>query len=276
MNEYYENKDNGLRDFKERLSEYRPQPKEKIWKNIERKVAKKTFPFKTLSIIGLAGIVAAVVFVVSAPNHTQSTSPNKTLPDYVKSTKISKTILSKIENIVKRENKKNSDIKTENTIANRENLPSTPTENNLNKEDSDLNNKTEIIENNPVEKEITSTNTTEPTKTPIVEEKKIEKKIDGEEEEVSLPDKLYIPTAFTPTQSTNNVFKPAYRDLKSYDMKIYSRNGSLLFSSKDINNGWDGKIKGSLGKVGTYVYIITFTNKDGKQVTQKGNFMLLN
>lgn len=276
MNEYYENKDNGLRDFKERLSEYRPQPKEKIWKNIERKVAKKTFPFKTLSIIGLIGIVAVVVFVVSAPNHTQPTSSNNTLPDYVKSTKISKTILSKIENIVKRENKKNSDTKTENTIANRENLPSIPMENNLNKEDSVLNNKTEITENTTVEKETATANTTETTKSPIVEEKKIEKKIDGEEEEVSLPDKLYIPTAFTPTQSTNNVFKPAYRDLKSYDMKIYSRNGSLLFSSKDINNGWDGKIKGSLGKAGTYVYIITFTNKDGKQVTQKGNFMLLN
>ncbi|MBQ6754981.1 MAG: gliding motility-associated C-terminal domain-containing protein [Bacteroidales bacterium] len=276
MNEYYENKDNGLRDFKERLSEYRPQPEEKIWKNIERKVAKKTFPFKTLSIIGLIGIVAVVVFVVSAPNHTQPTSSNNTLPDYVKSTKISKTILSKIENIVKRENKKNSDIKTENTIANRENLPSIPMENNLNKEDSVLNNKTEITENTTVEKETATANTTETTKAPTVEEKKIEKKIDGEEEEVSLPDKLYIPTAFTPTQSTNNVFKPAYRDLKSYDMKIYSRNGSLLFSSKDISNGWDGKIKGSLGKVGTYVYIITFTNKDGKQVTQKGNFMLLN
>lgn len=276
MNEYYENKDNGLRNFKERLSEYRPQPEEKIWKNIERKVAKKTFPFKTLSIIGLIGIVAVVVFVVSAPNHTQPTSSNNTLPDYVKSTEISKTILSKIENIVKRENKKNSDIKTENTIANRENLPSIPMENNLNKEDSVLNNKTEITENTTVEKETATANTTETTKTPIVEEKKIEKKIDGEEEEVSLPDKLYIPTAFTPTQSTNNVFKPAYRDLKSYDMKIYSRNGSLLFSSKDINNGWDGKIKGSLGKAGAYVYIITFTNKDGKQVTQKGNFMLLN
>ena len=276
MNEYYENKDNGLRDFKERLSEYRPQPEEKIWKNIERKVAKKTFPFKTLSIIGLIGIVAVVVFVVSAPNHTQPTSSNNTLPDYVKSTKISKTILSKIQNIVKRENKKNSDIKTENTIANRENLPSIPMENNLNKEDSVLNNKTEITENTTVEKETATVNTTETTKAPTVEEKKIEKKIDGEEEEVSLPDKLYIPTAFTPTQSTNNVFKPAYRDLKSYDMKIYSRNGSLLFSSKDISNGWDGKIKGSLGKVGTYVYIITFTNKDGKQVTQKGNFMLLN
>lgn len=276
MNEYYKSKDKELKKIKERLLEYRPQPEDKIWQNIEKKVAKHNFPFKTLSIIGLISIVAVVFFVVTAPNPIKETSSNKTLPTFVKNTTLSRTIFSKIENIVKRDNKENLNTKIENSVSNIENTPSVSKESNLDKQDISSNNNIETTENNIVEKEVTTTKTTEPTNTPVVEEKRIEKKVDGEEEEVVLPDKLYIPNAFTPTRNTNNVFKPAYRDLKSYDMKIYSRNGSLVFSSKDINNGWDGKIKGSLGKEGTYVYIITFTSKDGKQLTQKGNFMLLN
>ena len=81
---------------------------------------------------------------------------------------------------------------------------------------------------------------------------------------------MFIPNAFTPTETTNNVFKPAYTILKSYEMKIFNRSGVLLFTSKDINKGWDGYYKGRLCDIGTYVYIIKYENMEGRVYGQDG------
>lgn len=86
--------------------------------------------------------------------------------------------------------------------------------------------------------------------------------------------RLFIPNAFTPNQSTNNIFKPAYADLTSYEMLIFNRLGVNIFTSKNINKGWDGFYKGKLCEQGVYVYIIKFTNSSG-EFTQKGTLTLI-
>ena len=86
---------------------------------------------------------------------------------------------------------------------------------------------------------------------------------------------LYVPNAFTPTESTNNVFKPAHRDLANYEIEIFSRNGKKVFSSTDIDNGWNGRINGNIADKGVYVYVIKYVDLEGMNHTQKGSLMLV-
>ncbi|NCC18486.1 MAG: hypothetical protein EOM29_06050, partial [Bacteroidia bacterium] len=52
-------------------------------------------------------------------------------------------------------------------------------------------------------------------------------------------------------------------------------NGNLVFTSKDINYGWNGQYKGKLCEQGAYVYIVKFINLNGEQFVQKGTVNLI-
>ena len=86
---------------------------------------------------------------------------------------------------------------------------------------------------------------------------------------------LFVPNAFTPLSDKNNLFKPAQADVSDYRMNIYNRQGVLVFDSEDITHGWDGRSKGEVCPSGTYVYVISFRDTEGKPHTQKGTLMLL-
>jgi hypothetical protein len=51
----------------------------------------------------------------------------------------------------------------------------------------------------------------------------------------------------------------------------------VVYKSKDINDGWDGKYKNSGEEcpVGNYVFIIKVEDKDHHKKKFKGNLMLL-
>lgn len=88
--------------------------------------------------------------------------------------------------------------------------------------------------------------------------------------------KVYIPNAFTPG-GKNPVFKPfnVYVDLKDYRFRIYNRYGEEVFFSKDPAKGWDGTVDGEEAPVGTYVYQLKYTAKNGKSKNLKGTVTLL-
>ncbi len=86
---------------------------------------------------------------------------------------------------------------------------------------------------------------------------------------------VWVPSAFTPAEATNNVFKASSNDVAKFEMIIYNRSGQQIFESKDINVGWDGSIKGSPAPVGAYVYIIRCTNKNGALTQKRGTVNLL-
>lgn len=56
--------------------------------------------------------------------------------------------------------------------------------------------------------------------------------------------KVYIPNAFSPDgDSRNDVWKPIFNDtskVEDYELEIYSRQGSLIFQTKDSSVFWDG------------------------------------
>ena len=75
----------------------------------------------------------------------------------------------------------------------------------------------------------------------------------------------YIPNTFTPYDGNdyNQLFKPVFTsgyDTGNYSMEIFNRWGELVFSTTDINQGWDGKDmrNSKICEDGTYVWKIGF------------------
>lgn len=87
-----------------------------------------------------------------------------------------------------------------------------------------------------------------------------------------------IPTAFTPNDDgLNDNFGP-HNALKAdnYYFRIYNRWGQLIFESKEWKKRWDGKVNGSLQGTGTFVWMLTYTNRDtGQKVLKKGTVTLI-
>lgn len=76
--------------------------------------------------------------------------------------------------------------------------------------------------------------------------------------------KLDVPNVFTPNgDMLNDRFKPKpFGDIYNYKVDVYSRWGKQVYSSTDLEEGWDGSInnEGSACSEGTYFFIITYTS----------------
>ncbi|WP_343690591.1 T9SS type B sorting domain-containing protein [Chitinophaga sp.] len=72
--------------------------------------------------------------------------------------------------------------------------------------------------------------------------------------------KPQFPNAFTPNgDGHNDTFKPVVTGtMYDYDLRIYNRWGELIFLSKESKTGWDGRYKGTLVDVGTYVWMLSY------------------
>lgn len=94
---------------------------------------------------------------------------------------------------------------------------------------------------------------------------------------VSYVNNLLIPSGFTPNNDgRNDVFKianPSFQRLMEF--RVFNRWGQEVFSTTDINSGWDGTWKGVDQPVGTYQYLIRIGSPDGKAETYKGDVTLV-
>ncbi len=87
---------------------------------------------------------------------------------------------------------------------------------------------------------------------------------------------LYIPNAFTPNEDGNNdVFQPKGSGFTKYELSIFDRWGTRLFSSNELEKGWDGTVKGRLSQDGVYVYKITLLTIGGKSKDFTGSVTLM-
>jgi gliding motility-associated-like protein len=80
---------------------------------------------------------------------------------------------------------------------------------------------------------------------------------------------LYIPNAFSPgNDNLNDVFLPKGNGIIEFSMSIFDRWGKEIFKTNSMDNGWDGRVKGSQEMVteGTYVYKIYV--KDALQISR--------
>jgi len=85
---------------------------------------------------------------------------------------------------------------------------------------------------------------------------------------------VYIPNAFTP-EGLNPVFRPvvSFIDIYNYELTILDRWGNRVFSTNDINEGWDGthQLTGKLVEFGTYSYVVRITDGDKQEVLYRGH-----
>lgn len=76
------------------------------------------------------------------------------------------------------------------------------------------------------------------------------------------PESIAIPDAFTPNgDGVNDVFTILYTgNYNQIRMKIFNRDGSIVFESKEFAKGWDGKFNGKDQMAGTYTYFIVLSD----------------
>ncbi len=91
--------------------------------------------------------------------------------------------------------------------------------------------------------------------------------------------KIYIPNAFSPNNDgTNDTFKPVADCESTYFMQIYNKWGSIIFSTEDITEGWDGSFRNELAPEGEYSYVIFYAgsiNGVSFEDTYRGAFNLI-
>ena len=89
--------------------------------------------------------------------------------------------------------------------------------------------------------------------------------------------KIAVPEAFTPNgDAINELIKVKGWGVKSLiHFKVYNRWGELVFKTRDIEEGWDGRYKGKPLPSGTYAYQIKARSYTGKVGTAKGHFNLI-
>jgi gliding motility-associated-like protein len=87
---------------------------------------------------------------------------------------------------------------------------------------------------------------------------------------------IFIPTAFTPNRNgTNDVLRPMGELQSIESFKIYNRWGQLMFQTKEIGAGWDGKYKGANQPSDTYTWLLTGVAADGKPLKLSGKTLLI-
>lgn len=85
--------------------------------------------------------------------------------------------------------------------------------------------------------------------------------------------KILIPNIFNPTSEIdeNQIFKPKFAFITGeYSLKIIDRFGTTIFTSNNIEIGWDGKVKGKIAPTGMYQYSIQITLPNGENIDRHG------
>jgi gliding motility-associated-like protein len=87
---------------------------------------------------------------------------------------------------------------------------------------------------------------------------------------------LHYPTAFTPNDDDlNDVFTVFGQYVKHFEMNIFNRWGELMFTTNNMDEGWNGKFKGNKMPEGAYTFVAKITDLAGRTFKRSGNLILL-
>lgn len=87
---------------------------------------------------------------------------------------------------------------------------------------------------------------------------------------------IFVPTGFTPNRNgVNDLLRPK-GEMKSIEsFKVFNRWGQMMFQTKEMGAGWDGKYKGVDQPSDTYTWILIGVSTDDKPVKLTGKTFLI-
>lgn len=97
------------------------------------------------------------------------------------------------------------------------------------------------------------------------------------ERKAVLPMNIHIPTAFSPNgDGLNDTFGPVAEGIEEMEMVIFNRWGEVVYTSRNINQRWDGTFQGKQAPMGVYGYKLVAKNADNQSMVKKGSVTLVN
>ncbi len=87
---------------------------------------------------------------------------------------------------------------------------------------------------------------------------------------------IFYPTAFTPNgDGLNDNFNVTGQYVNNFQMFIFNRWGELLYTTTNMDEGWDGTFNGKVMPEGTYVFNADLTDLAGRTFNRSGSVLLL-
>jgi gliding motility-associated-like protein len=88
---------------------------------------------------------------------------------------------------------------------------------------------------------------------------------------------FHVPNAFSPNRDgKNDLLRPlVFGELVKYEFRIFNRLGEMIFESRNVFKGWDGKYKGIDQSANAYVWQCIFQFQNEETQYKKGAFILL-
>jgi gliding motility-associated-like protein len=92
-----------------------------------------------------------------------------------------------------------------------------------------------------------------------------------------VPDgELFVPNAFSPNgDNLNETFDIGGVSVTDFNIDLFDRWGKVIFSTKDMQSGWDGYINDYPAPEGVYAFKIKATFQDGHTYTKGGTVLLV-
>ncbi|GAB4093256.1 adventurous gliding motility protein AgmC [Flaviaesturariibacter terrae] len=90
-------------------------------------------------------------------------------------------------------------------------------------------------------------------------------------------DDIFVPTAFSPDgDGVNDVLRPITVGLSTFrSFHIYDRMGRELFASNQINQGWNGTLRGTALPAETYTWVVEGRDSNGQIIRKTGQVVLV-
>jgi gliding motility-associated-like protein len=89
---------------------------------------------------------------------------------------------------------------------------------------------------------------------------------------------IHVPTGFTPNGDGQNdyLFPLNAYSAQHLEFKVFNRFGQLIWQTSDWTRKWDGRVNGTMAETGTYVWFLSYTDKQtGKWIYQRGTTVLV-
>lgn len=94
--------------------------------------------------------------------------------------------------------------------------------------------------------------------------------------EIKFEGEIHLPNVFTPNGDGNNDFFAAKgKFIKEFKLTVFNRWGEVVYSSNQMENGWNGMYEGTHALADAYAYLVEATDLWGKSIIKRGSVTLL-